>query len=279
MWKQRINRVLVKTIGYQLQRPTTPEAVPAAVETAVPAVVETAPKPAPEVGTPRALPAHYDDAAKAVIKRVKPRTMTGHQKLFGLVLATRYLAKHDIPGDFVECGVWRGGSMQAVALTLLEVGVKDRDLHLFDTFEGMPPPTEKDVRHDGIPAAHLLETQDQSSAVWAVATLDDVQAGMADIEYPAERIHFHQGLVEHTIPDQAPERIAMLRLDTDWYESTRHELEHLYSRLSPGGVLIIDDYGHWEGSRRAVEEFLTHTGAPLLLLPTSTGRMAVKPGF
>ena len=103
------------------------------------------------------LPGQYDEAAKAIINRVKPRTMTNHAKLFGLVLATRYVARHQIPGDIVECGVWRGGSMQAVALTLLEAGVTDRELHLFDTFEGMPPPTSKDVRHDGVSAAELME--------------------------------------------------------------------------------------------------------------------------
>jgi len=203
--------------------------------------------------------------------------MTGVEKLYGLVLATRYVVDHKIEGDIVECGVWRGGSMQAVALTLAEVGVSDRDLHLFDTFEGMPPPTEHDRRIDGTSAASLLEQHDRGHNVWAIATLDDVQEAMREVEYPAERVHFHKGLVEETIPSGAPEKIAILRLDTDWYESTRHELEHLYDRLVPGGVLIIDDYGHWEGSQRATEEFLAKTGEPLLLLPLASGRIAVKP--
>ena len=84
-----------------------------------------------------------------------------------------------------------------------------------------------------------------------VATLDDVKKGFAEVDFPANRIHYVVGKVEDTVPDQAPETIAILRLDTDWYESTRHELEHLYERLAPGGVLILDDYGMWQGSKDA----------------------------
>ena len=205
--------------------------------------------------------------------------MTTPAKLDGLILATRYIVTQEIPGDFVECGVWRGGSMQAAALTLLACGDRSRHLHLFDTFEGMPPPTEKDVRHDGAPAAELLASRDRTKQVWAVAGLEDVQEGMRELDYPQSQVHFHPGLVEETIPQQAPETVALLRLDTDWYESTAHELQHLYDRLSPGGVLIIDDYGHWDGSRVATEEWLEESGEPVLLLPLGTGRIAVKPGL
>jgi O-methyltransferase len=272
MWRERINRVLTKATGYELQA-SAADAEQGSEDVAVPSPTGSG---AARKGK---LPGHYDNAAKAIINRVNPRTMTNHTKLFGLILATRYVAQHQIPGEIVECGVWRGGSMQAVALTLLEAGVTDRELHLFDTFEGMPPPTSKDVRHDGVSAAELLETRDRTKAVWAIATLEDVRTGMAELDYPPERIHFHEGMVETTIPAECPEQIALLRLDTDWYESTRHELEHMYARLSPGGVLIIDDYGHWEGSRRAVDEFMTRTGAPLLLLPLASGRIGVKPGL
>jgi O-methyltransferase len=212
-----------------------------------------------------------------VAVEVKPRTMTSNEKLYALVQAARYVVQHDIPGDIVECGVWRGGSMQAVALTLLEQGATDRHLHLFDTFEGMPPPTEKDRRYDDVAAERLLATHERDSTLWAIAGVDEVQAAMREVDYPPSLIHFHKGLVEHTIPAQAPDQISILRLDTDWYESTRHELEHLYDRLSPGGVLIIDDYGYWAGARMATEAFLEQTGEPLLMLPLSTGRIAVKP--
>jgi hypothetical protein len=203
--------------------------------------------------------------------------MTGNQKLFALIVATRHLADHGIPGAIVECGVWRGGSMQAIAHTLLARAVTDRDLHLYDTFEGMPPPAEQDLRHDGTPAASLLEATPRTGWVWAIADLDDVRRGMAETGYPDARVHFHPGLVEETIPDDAPEQIALLRLDTDWYSSTRHELEHLYDRVPSGGIIVFDDYGYWVGARQAVDEFLERRGERLLLVPTASGRIAVKP--
>jgi O-methyltransferase len=235
---------------------------------------EAAPPPAPR---PRARRRDFDEEAREIIRHVRPRTMTSPDKLFALILATRYVVDHDVRGAIVECGVWRGGSMQAVARTLLGRGVADRDLHLFDTFAGMPPPSDRDRRRDGQLASELLRTRPREAQVWAIATLEDVQAGMGETGYPTERIHYHEGLVEQTVPAEAPPDIAILRLDTDWYESTKHELEHLYDRLASGGVLLLDDYGHWEGARQAVDEFLRETRARLLLLPMSSGRIAVKP--
>jgi hypothetical protein len=203
--------------------------------------------------------------------------MTSNEKLFALVVAVRYVVDRAIPGEIVECGVWRGGSMQAVALALLGRGVTDRDLRLFDTFAGMPDPTEEDRALDGTPAAELLAGSPRDAKIWAVASLEDVREGMAETGYPAERVHYSVGKVEDTLPAQAPERIALLRLDTDWYESTRHELQHLYPLLADGGVLIIDDYGHWDGARRAVDEYFAEQAEPLLLNRIDyTGRVAIK---
>jgi len=206
--------------------------------------------------------------------------MTTPPKLGALVDGTRYIAANRIRGDIVECGVWRGGSMQAMALTLLSVGDTSRSLHLFDTFEGMPPPTEEDARtRNGVvtSAAELLETSERDSKMWAAASLEDVRQGMGETGYPTDRIHYHPGLVEATTPHQAPEHIAILRLDTDWYASTRHELHHLYPRLSPGGLLVIDDYHAWDGARKAVDEWLAETGEPLFMAPMGAGLIAVKP--
>lgn len=262
-WKNSTNDSLRRLTGYELRKPVPrPKPKPKA---------KPKPKPGPS------FPKDYDEQAIATIKAVKPFTMTSPEKLNGLIQAVRYITAHKIPGDIVECGVWRGGSMQAVARTLLELDDTSRDLYLFDTFEGMPPPTEKDRRHDGKLAADMLANSSKDSGVWAVAGLEDVQENLTPVGYPEERIHYRQGLVEETVPAQAPEQIAILRLDTDWYESTKHELDHLYPRLSPGGVLILDDYGWWQGSRQAVEEFLEETGARLLLLRIDEGRIAVKP--
>ena len=275
--KTRINQALERLTGHVLVQSSSIEDLrrKAAKANSKPKAAAK-PKPKPK---PKALPSDYDDEAKEIIRAVRPWTMTGPDKMYALIQAVRYVTRHRIPGDVVECGVWRGGSMQAVARTLLAAGDTTRDLHLFDTYEGMPPPTDRDVRRsDERTADELLAAESpDDSKVWAVATLDDVQDGFSRVPYPGERVHFVQGKVEATIPEHAPEQISILRLDTDWYESTRHELEHLYPRLSPGGVLLLDDYGYWEGAREAVDEFLEQSGERLLLMRMASGRLAVKP--
>ena len=191
-----------------------------------------------------------------IYQQVKPYTMTSVEKVMGLVRAVQYVVKNRIPGDFVECGVWRGGSMMTIALTLRALGETSRDLYLYDTFTGMPAPSGHDKRYDGKTASHLIAVGGPNSRVLAYASLEDVRANVGATGYPEERIHYVQGRVEETIPATAPQRIAMLRLDTDWYESTLHELEHLYPRLERNGALIIDDYGHWRGSQQATDEYL-----------------------
>ncbi|MBD2832216.1 MULTISPECIES: TylF/MycF/NovP-related O-methyltransferase [Streptomyces] len=275
-WRNAVNGVLQQLTGYQLRRATVPapRSAPAATQ-APPVAKPVATKPA--VAKTPALPADYDDEAKDIIRAVKPYTMTSPERLNAFVLATRHIVRHGIPGDIVECGVWRGGSMQACAKTLLSLGETDRDLYLFDTYEGMTPPTAEDLRRDGRPARELLDAQGKDRPIWAVASLEDVQAGFERVPYPKDRVHYVRGKVEDTLPERAPERISILRLDTDWYASTKHELHHLYGRLVSGGVLLIDDYGYWQGSRQAVDEFLEETGEQLLLLRMDEGRIAVKP--
>jgi hypothetical protein len=227
-----------------------------------------------------ALSASYEPEFVEIWKSVWARTMTGPEKVHGLHHAVRYVVKHGIPGAIMECGVWRGGSMLTVARTLTGLDVHDRELYLFDTFEGMTEPTDRDVHiTQKKSAAERLASEGRDTWMWGVASLEDVRKGFQQVSYPTERLHFVPGPVEETVPDQAPERIAILRLDTDWYASTKHELEHLYRRLAPGGVLIIDDYGTWQGAKDATDEFLAATGEPLLLLRTGQGRIAVKPGL
>ena len=222
---------------------------------------------------------------RAIIERALPHTMTGVPRLAALVDAVRHCVRREVPGAFAECGVWRGGSVLAMAMTLQAMGRTDRDIHLYDTFEGMTEPTEHDVSPLEPPA---LETwtaaQRRDTRPWQELFSPDlfdetaVRETVLSTGYPAERVHLARGPVEHTVPGQAPERIALLRLDTDWYESTCHELEHLYPRLVEGGVLIIDDYGHWEGARRAVDEYFARQPAPPLLNRIDyTARIAVKP--
>jgi hypothetical protein len=275
--KARINRALERLTGHLLVQASSFEELRRKAARPKP---KPKPLPRPKAKPKRkALPADYDDEAKEIVRAVRPWTMTGADKVYALIQAARYVTRHRIPGDVVECGVWRGGSMQAAARTLLSVGDTSRDLYLFDTFDGMPPPGERDIRREDERTAQELMAEEarERSLVWAVATLEDVQEGFAQIPYPRERVHFVKGRVEDTIPGEAPERISILRLDTDWYDSTRHELEHLYPRLSSGGVLLLDDYGYWEGAREAVDEFLEETGERLLLVRMASGRLAVKP--
>ena len=224
----------------------------------------------------------FDAEFVELFRSVRDYTMTSPERVFALRDAARYVSRAQVPGAVVECGVWRGGSMMAVARTLLDAGDSTRDLHLFDTFSGMVEPGAEDRRgRDQRSARDLLARADRGDpeSVWCVATVGEVRTSLSRVGYPMERIHLVEGKVEDTIPEHAPERIALLRLDTDWYESTRHELVHLFERISPGGVLILDDYGYWQGARRAVDEYLAEHGHTLLLNRIDdTGRIALIPG-
>jgi hypothetical protein len=231
-------------------------------------VVKDAPqRPAPDL----------DAEVVEAMAAVKPFTRVQSEGLVALWDAVRYVCRAEVPGAIVECGVWRGGAAMLAARALRAAGAQ-RDLWLYDTYEGMTPPSANDVRWDGTSAAEMLSTQnrDNPMSTWCVADLDDVQANLASTAYPADRIRYVVGKVEETLPAQAPTDIAVLRLDTDFYESTKAELEHLMPRVSPGGVLLLDDYGYWQGARKAVDDYLAETGARLLLHRVGwTGRAAV----
>jgi hypothetical protein len=218
------------------------------------------------------------DEDLAVLHRVAGYTMTSAERQLSLIQAVRYIIRRGIEGSFVECGVWRGGSSMAVALTLMEEKRTDCDLYLYDTFEGMTSPTPIDRALDGTTAQAQLDCDVEKTSVWCIADVGDVQQNMSSTGYPAERVHYVKGPVEATIPEHSPSgKIAMLRLDTDWYESTRHELVHLFPLLAEGGVMIIDDYGHWEGARKAVDEYLRNLGRYFYMHRIDyTGRVLVK---
>lgn len=219
----------------------------------------------------------------ALCQAVSGWTLTGPERIIALRDAVRHVIAAEVPGAFVECGVWRGGSMQVIARTLAEMSVTDRELYLFDTFEYMPAPTERDVdvwgrraMDDWLRYEEIGEAA-ADPAYW-FKPFEEVQNRLYACGYPRERFHFVKGLVEDTVPGDAPETIALLRLDTDWYESTRHELVHLVPRLSPGGVLIVDDYGHFRGARDAVDEYLERSGLVVMLHRLDySGRLVVIP--
>lgn len=215
---------------------------------------------------------------RAVHDACAPFTMGTVERLYALYQAIRYLEERAIPGDFVECGVWRGGSAMACAHTLRQLGSTHRRLHLYDTFAGMSEPGARDVDFRGRDARPTWEaSRDGDGSDWCRAGLEDVRRNMQSTGYPADAVRLVAGKVEETLPAEAPARIALLRLDTDWYESTYHELVHLYPRLAPGGVLIVDDYGYWKGAREATDQYFREAGVRMLLTRLDhTARMGIK---
>jgi O-methyltransferase len=221
----------------------------------------------------------FDSAFAGVYSRCVPYTMTSPERMYALWTAVRHVCRQHIPGDLVECGVWRGGSSMVAALALVHESDSERRLWLYDTFEGMNQPTGRDVAIDGTRAAEHWDELRGTPGDHRLshASLDDVRHNMASTGLGRDRLEYVVGPVEETLPESAPEHVSVLRLDTDWYESTKHELEHLWNLLEPGGVLIVDDYGHWRGAREAVDEFFAgRLDAPLLVRIDYTGRLAVK---
>ena len=199
--------------------------------------------------------------------------------------ATRYVVDAGIEGDLLECGVYKGGSIVCMIRTLQHLGVSDRRFWLYDTFEGMPKPDTIDVHYaqtadedGGLKSWERNKFDDERGSDWCYCPIEDVQKTVFRTQYPRDNIKFVKGLVEKTIPGEIPERIALMRLDTDFYSSTKHELVHLYPRLAKGGVLIIDDYGAYQGSRIATDEYFREHNIKLLLSRIDENvRMYVKP--
>lgn len=210
----------------------------------------------------------------------KDYTMTSPERMYALYCSVNNILLNNIKGDFVECGVWRGGSAMLIAKILVKKGIQDRKIFLYDTFEGMSKPTSQDIDLNGSTADYLLKKNilNKTTSVWCLADINDVRANLLSTDFPKENTIYIQGKVENTIPDKLPSgKIALLRLDTDWYESTYHELVNLYPILSENGILIIDDYGHWEGCRKAVDRYFTENNINLLLHRIDyTGRIATK---
>jgi hypothetical protein len=220
-----------------------------------------------------------DEKFMKLYQEVRPFTMTSPERLFALYQSINFVIENNIPGDFVECGVWKGGSSMMIAKTLRSLGVEDRSLWLYDTYEGMSEPTAEDRDFSGKTAEELLKASDKSdsNSVWCFSSMDEVQQNLTRTGYPLSRIKFIKGKVEDTIPGEIPKSIALLRLDTDWYSSTMHELIHLYPLLANSGVLIIDDFGHWEGAKKAVLEYFSQHGRmPLINRIDDTGRIILK---
>ena len=210
----------------------------------------------------------------SIYAKVSEYTLVGIERCYALYKSVQYLISNKIKGDFVECGVWRGGSCMLIAYTLLQHRVTDRRIWLYDTFAGMTEPGEKDGEVEK--AEWLKHRLSEEKNSWCLGELDDVKRNMISTGYPADKLNFIQGKVEETLPQHIPGEIALLRLDTDWYVSTKHELEHLYPILQKRGILIIDDYGAWQGARKATDDYFKDKQGIFLNRIDYTGRLVIK---
>jgi Macrocin-O-methyltransferase (TylF) len=202
----------------------------------------------------------------SLYRQVRTHTMCSNARLRGLYRAVRYVIGHDIAGDVVECGSARGGSAALMALTLRQLKAQ-RKLWLFDTFEGLPAPSSHDPD---------FEVADLFTGT-CVGTLDEVHELFKRLNV-ADDVAFVKGLFQDTLPATPIPTIAVLHIDGDWYESVKVCLDSLYDKVVSGGVIQLDDYGYWEGARKAVREFLDQREieAPLQRLDYS-GRFLIKP--
>ncbi|HVI07959.1 MAG TPA: TylF/MycF/NovP-related O-methyltransferase [Candidatus Binatia bacterium] len=199
-------------------------------------------------------------------RQVRRHTMCSNARLRGLHRAIRYVVSREIPGDVVECGCARGGSAALMGLTLQRLHAR-RKLWLFDTFEGLPAPTAHDPD---------FEVADLFTGT-CIGTLEEVRDMFRRLGI-ANNVEFVKGLFQQTLPAAPIARIAVLHIDGDWYDSVKACLDTLYDKVVPGGVIQLDDFGYWQGARKAVEEFFLERSiqAPLKRLDYS-GRSFIKP--
>jgi hypothetical protein len=210
-----------------------------------------------------------EDLVKQAAARLALHSMASFERLATLWQQVRYLDRYDIPGSFVECGVWRGGCVALMAMAHMH-GREEatREIHLFDSFQGLPQP---DRNFDGaeaiaMAAGHADGVQTPIDA--CVASMEESRSLLiGQIGYPSHLVKFHPGWFEDTVPEAAKTigEMALLRLDGDWYSSTKICLEQFYDKVSRRGVVVIDDYGHFKGCRKAVDEFIAGLGEPILL--------------
>jgi hypothetical protein len=213
----------------------------------------------------------YDEEAaiKSAMMLVWDHTMISYDRLATLWLQVRYLDRNGIAGDLAECGIFKGGAIGMMALAHIASRSKPvRRLHLFDSFEGLPEP-QADM--DGDQATEYVGGQASGALVTTglLSCSADVSRRLLDerIRYPTTLVQYHVGWFQETLPrdaDSIPE-IGLLRLDGDWYESTRVCLEYLYPKVVRNGVVVIDDYGYWQGCHQAVDEFLSRQPGPIML--------------
>ncbi len=214
---------------------------------------------------------------REIYAQIKNRTMIGGLGILANMDAIDYLCQNKISGAIVECGVWKGGSVAAMLSRLMDNNDKTRKVFLFDTFAGMTAPTAFDKKGSVNVVKKFEDCQKSDHNEWCYSPLTTVKETISMTGYPNSNISYVQGDVLKTLPETNTGEIALLRLDTDWYESTKCEMEYLFPKVVHGGVIIIDDYGAWEGARKAVDEYFAERNIhPLMFRIDQTRRMFVK---
>jgi hypothetical protein len=222
-----------------------------------------------------------DAGFKRIYEVTKKLTMTSVERMYSMYKATEYVINANIAGDIVECGVWKGGSSMIAALTMQKLHNFKKKIYLYDTYAGMTEPTKFDKSLDNDDLVYDYWKNNKSGDInkWCYLSPDEVKANLYRTGFPKNKLVFVEGDVEETIPKITPRKISLLRLDTDWYKSTYHELNCLYPLITQDGVLILDDYGHWRGARMATDRYFRENKINILLNRIDyTGRIAIKYG-
>ncbi len=211
-----------------------------------------------------------EEEAEDLIRVIRPYTMVAHKALLILYQQVVYCERQNLKGCYIECGVWKGGAIGLMALANLKFGFQRRHIHLFDSFQEICEPDEtvdgkraiKEVyewaKEPG-KAGKLRPLKGIYDHRGGPGTLQENKALLENIiGYKKDYLHYHKGWFQETLPKVAEsiDQIAMLRIDADWYASTKICLDYLYNKVVKGGFVIIDDYGAYEGCKKAVDEFM-----------------------
>ena len=199
---------------------------------------------------------------KSILNICSKFSMTGFERMYFLIKAIEQIKNNKIQGDFVECGVWKGGNLILFQKMIEKLNIKKK-IYAYDTFKGMTDPGKFDYTFEKREAKEILSTlrkkkvDSKKNIVLAECSLDDVTKNYKKNTKLNKNLHCIKGPVETTlkIKKNIPKKISILRLDTDWYESTKIELEILFPLLTKNGILIIDDYGYWKGAKKAVDQY------------------------
>ena len=233
----------------------------------------------------------YEKEAFEAIKIISSNTMLTYETLVTLFEQVVYCEKNKIEGDFVECGTWKGGAIGLMALANLQFGKERRRLHLFDAFEEICQPDEE---HDDekliAEVKKLTKIKNFGNKLIPLKGIYDQFGGPGtlqenknllekNINYPNQFLNYHVGWFQETVPQDANQinEIAILRLDGDWYESTKICLDYLFDKVVDNGLVIIDDYGYSTGCKKAVDNFLESRKLyPILIYVSSTCRYFIN---